>query len=246
MTNAPFMYWVGMNTPVDGSDAELAEFNDFYSNVHVHEVVGANPGFIRATRYELHEQDARGDFGPRWLAVYEMDGEAAATAYVERNDGPPEGRPQYTPGPSLWQRYQPWWRLIWDRFVPKEGDLGSAGAPYLFLVGMDVPKDTSAKDLADFNEFYTNTHVPEVVAAGDYMRGSRFELRNGLRHPEPGSPQFLAVYEGDERAIASRAKRAANPAPPGSFSSGPPAWEAHITAWRLLYRRIGSWPPISI
>jgi len=242
MPNAPFMYWVGMNTPPDASDAELAEFNDFYSNIHAHEVVQSNPGFIRATRYELDEQDGRGDFGPRWLAIYEMDGEEGASIYVERNNGPAEARPKYTPGPPLWQRYQPWWRLIWRRLVPKEGDLGLAGAPYLFLVGMDVPAGTNAADLADFDQFYTNTHVPEVVANGDFLRGNRFELRNDLRHPEPGAPQFLAVYEGDEQARENRAKRAANLIPAPSFSSGPPAWEAHATAWRLMYRRIDSWP----
>jgi hypothetical protein len=239
------MYWVGMNTPAGASEAELAQFNDFYSNVHVHEVVSGNPGFTRATRYELLEQDARGEFGPRWLAVYEMDSEDAAATYIVRNDGPPEGRPSYTAGPSLWQRYEGWWRLIWHRLVPPDGDLGSAAAPYLFLVGMDVPTDTSAGDLQDFNHFYTNTHVPEVVAAGDFLRGNRYELRSDLRHPKPGSPRFLAVYEGDEKALATRARRAANPSAGSPFSSGPPAWEAHATAWRLMYRRIDAWPPVS-
>lgn len=245
MTNAPYMYWVGMNTPADASDAEVAEFNDFYSNVHVHEVVSSNPGFIRATRYELEEQDARGDYGPRWLAVYEMDGEDAASTYIRRNDGPPEGRPKYSAGPALWQRYEGWWRLIWHRLVPEQGDLGSAAAPYIYLVGMDVPSGTSAQDLKDFSDFYTNTHVPEVVALSDFLRGSRFELESDFRHPAPGSPRFLAVYEADDRALATRAERAANPGTGSPLSSGPPAWEAHATAWRLMYRRIDSWPAVS-
>ena len=242
MTNAPYMYWVGMNTPADATDAELAEFNDFYSNVHAHEVVGSNPGFIRATRYELENQDARGDFGPRWLAVYEMDSEKAANTYLEWNNGPPEKRPQYTPGPPLWQRYEGWWRLIWHRLVPEQGDLGSGAAPFIYLVGMDVPEGTTAEELQGFNRFYTETHVPEVVAVGDFLRGSRFEIWQDLRHPEPGSPQFLAVYEGQEKALATRARRAANPGD-SPLSSGPPVWEAHVTAWRLMYRRIDSWPP---
>jgi hypothetical protein len=173
-----------------------------------------------------------------------MDGEDAASTYLTSNDGPPEGRPKYTAGPSLWQRYEGWWRLIWHRLVPGEGDLGSAGAPYLFLVGMDVPAGTSAQDLQDFSDFYTNTHVPEVVALGDFLRGSRFELRNDLRHPAPGSPQFLAVYEGEEKALETRARRATSPEAESPLSSGPPAWEAHVTAWRLMYRRIDCWPPV--
>ena len=72
------MYWVGMDTAPETGASELAEFNRFYSQVHLPEVVAGNSGFVRATRYELAGPDPRGDFGPRWLAVYEMDGEAAA------------------------------------------------------------------------------------------------------------------------------------------------------------------------
>lgn len=73
----PFMYWVGMNTHPDTDPTAVAEFSRFYSTIHVPEVVASNPGFVRGTRYELLHPDPRGDWGPRWLAVYEMDGEAA-------------------------------------------------------------------------------------------------------------------------------------------------------------------------
>ena len=49
----PFMYWVGMNTPSDTDPAAVAEFSQFYSTIHVPEVVASNPGFVRGTRYEL-------------------------------------------------------------------------------------------------------------------------------------------------------------------------------------------------
>ena len=45
MADAPYMYWVGMNTQPDTSAEELAKFNDFYTNVHMREVVNSNPGF---------------------------------------------------------------------------------------------------------------------------------------------------------------------------------------------------------
>ena len=109
----PFMYWVGMNTHPDTDPTVVAEFSQFYSKIHVPEVVASNPGFVRGTRYELLQPDPRGDWAPRWLAVYEMDGEAAARTYAARNDGPPEGRPRYTPGPAAWQQTQSVWRMIW-------------------------------------------------------------------------------------------------------------------------------------
>ncbi len=35
----PFMYWVGMHTPPDTDPAAVAEFSQFYSTIHVPEVV---------------------------------------------------------------------------------------------------------------------------------------------------------------------------------------------------------------
>ncbi len=241
MANAPFMYWVGMNTQPDTSEEELAKFNDFYSNTHAHEVVQSNPGFFRATRYELQEPDPRGDFGPRWLVMYEMENEAAAEGYIARNDGPPEGRPTYSPGPAAWQVYQPWWRLMWGRLHPKDGELCAGGAPYLYFVAMNVPPDTDAKGLQEFNDFYTHTHVPEVVKMSDFISGTRFELKREFLHPAPGCPQFLAIYEANDASLAARKQSREQPGSRGTLSSGPPTWEAHDTLWRLLYRRIDSW-----
>ncbi len=239
MADAPYMYWVGMDTAPDTSPADVADFSDFYSNVHVHEVLASNPGFLRATRYELCEPDRRGDFGPRWLCMYEMDGLAAAKGYESRNDGPPEGRPKYTPGPAAWGHTNTRWRLIWHRVAPEAGELGAGDAPYLYFVAMNSGP-TDAAGLAAFNEFYTNTHVPEVVKVSDFRSGTRYELQREFMHPAPGAPRYLAVYEADEKSMKTRADRAANPGAYTPLSSGPPAWETHDTLWRLMYRRIDS------
>jgi len=235
----PFMYWVGMHTSPDTDPAAVAEFSQFYSTVHVPEVVASNPGFVRGTRYELLQPDPRGDYGPRWLAVYEMDGEAAARTYATRNDGPPEGRPRYTPGPAAWQQTQSVWRMIW-RHVSSSGT-ASQSPHSIFMVGMNVPPDTDEAELAEFNAFYTNIHVPEVMERGGYARGTRWELHRAFRHPQPGCPRFCAIYEADAAATQANQQRRSNPTPqPGDhpLSSGPPTWEKHDTLWRLVYRRI--------
>ena len=240
MADAPFMYWVGVNTVPGTSPEELAKFDDFYTNVHMREVVQMNPGFIRATRYELVGPDPRGNYGPKWLAMYEMEDQAAADYYIKRNDGGAD-RPKYTPGPDAFKNMEGWWRLIWNRFVPRAGELGGDAA-YLNFIAMNVQPGTAQKGFDQFNNFYSYTHIPEVVASGGWMRGTRYELYREMRHPEPGSPRFLAVYEGDENTEERRKARAA--APPGSgtkLSSGPPPWEAHDTLWRLLYKRCSTW-----
>jgi len=233
----PFMYWVGMTTAPDTDAEALAEFNEFYSHTHAPEVIANNPGFVRASRYELLQPDARGGShaGPRYLAVYEMDGEAAARGYAERNDDPSAPKPAYTPRPGAWQLAQTTWRMIWRRIT----SAGTAAQPphSIFMVGMNVPADTDAVGLAEFNAFYTDTHVPEVMAYGGYARGSRFELYREFLHPAPGSPRFCAIYEADEAATeANRQRRSGTGSSP--LSSGPPTWEQHDTLWRLVYRRL--------
>lgn len=231
----PFTYWVGMDTDPRTTPEALAEFNRFYSTTHVGEVIAAHPGFVSVSRYELLDPDPRGGVhaGPRWLAVYEMADEAAAQQYVKDNARPWLHRKQYSPWPPARRRAKTVWRMLW-RQIAATGSSHRAPESVL-LVGMNVPADTDADGLAQFNSFYTGTHVPEVMAAGGYARATRLELYREFAHPEPGCPRFCAIYEADTAATDEReARRAAR----GTQSSGPPAWEQRDTVWRLVYRRI--------
>jgi hypothetical protein len=231
----PFMYWVGMDTDPRTSPQALADFNEFYSTTHVGEVLAAHPGFVRATRYELLDPDSRGGehSGPRWLAVYEMTDESAAVQYIKDNERPWLHRKQYSPWPAARKRAKTVWRMIWRQISVT----GSTDQPpeSIFMVGMNVPPDTDAHGLDEFNAFYTGTHVPEVMAYGGYARATRFERYREFAHPAPGCPQFCAIYEADAAATDEREKRRNERA---KLSSGPPMWEMHDTVWRLVYRRI--------
>jgi hypothetical protein len=223
-----------MDTDPRTTPEALAEFDRFYSTTHVHEVMAAHTGFIGVSRYELLEPDPRGGEhrGPRWLAVYEMADEAAAVRYLKDNERPWLHRKKYSPWPAARRRAKTVWRMLWRQISAT----GSTDRPpdSVYMVGMNVPAETDA-DLAAFNAFYTHTHVPEVMAAGGYSRGTRFELYREFAHPAPGSPRFCAIYEADASATTERETRRAGR---GALSSGPPAWEQRDTIWRLVYRRI--------
>ena len=233
----PYMHWVGADTPGISAE-ELEAYQAHQGGRHLGEVLEINPGWKRATRYELLDQDPRGDLGPRWLTVYEIADEASAKIYAAKNDQPGGNRPTFTPGPKLSNGSNRRWRLMWHQ-VAEQG--ASSEPPYsIFMVGMNVPPDTTPEGLAEFNDFYTNTHVGEVMAMGGYDRGVRFELWRELAYPEGGSPRFCAIYTADKAATeAMLARRAAAPGP-SPLSSGPPTWEAHDTLWRLVYRRLES------
>jgi hypothetical protein len=107
-TQRPYaIYLLGVNPPANVSHADLATFNDFYTNVHLVEVADRRQA-LRAVRYELVEEIKAPYLGaPKYLAVYEVDESSAAQ---RRHVGPP-----YSAGPEVWQRHTTPWRLWYRR-----------------------------------------------------------------------------------------------------------------------------------
>jgi hypothetical protein len=105
---APYaIYLLGVNPPAGATDEELDAFNEFYTNVHLPEVAERRHA-LRAVRYEL-VREVRPPYkgAPRFLAVYEVDEQAASN---RRHTGPP-----YATGPEVWQRHTTPWRLWYRR-----------------------------------------------------------------------------------------------------------------------------------
>ncbi|MDF5751675.1 hypothetical protein [Spongiactinospora sp. TRM90649] len=221
--SCPFVYAVGVDTGPDEPPGELAAFNDFY-DAHLDDVVARTPGFVCAERYEL----ADGTGGPRWLAVYGVDGEEPARRFVERATGPVEDRVKYPPGPPAWTRMTTVWRLIWRRAAWTGALAVPAGR--VALIGMNPAPGATGPEISDFDDFYTGVHLPEIISKFAYDRGSRFALWHELRHPAPGCPANLALYEAEVAPVP--------PAAP-ALTPGPPAWEGREVRWRLKYDRIG-------
>jgi hypothetical protein len=240
MSDALFTYWVGMDIPADTSAADVADFNRFYSKTHRPEVLASNPGFLRGRRYELAQDDPRGPRGPRFLAAYDIESEEAALLYISRNDGPASGRPEYSDGPSAWQHRQTKWRLMWRHLLNNPASLQVTASPYMYLVGMSEAAGSNAAEVAQFNQFYNQTHVPEVLTGYGFVSGARYTCMREFMHPAPGVPNYVAMYGIPDEARAQafmQARLTADPAG-NSFSSGPPSWENRDTKWRLTYRQV--------
>jgi hypothetical protein len=225
-----YLLVIGEDLPSGLATEDLIAFRDNYCQVYLPGVVNCTDGVLRGTRYELIGPDPRGDLGPGWLSVYELGGEEAAAGYLGR--APADVLP---PGPAGCRVR---WHVVWQRRPGYAGAIGRWGRPYLYLIGMDVPTGSDDGELAAFNAFYDETHLPAVVRALGYERGLRFERAGCLAHPGPGCPRFMAVYDGDERSV----RRAAEGIPPDAIPmDGPAAWNNRQTAWRLLYRRVSSY-----
>jgi hypothetical protein len=168
------MYWVGMDTDPRTTPEALADFNRFYSTTHVREVLAAHPGFVSVNRYELLEPDPRGGEhrGPRWLAVYEAQDEAAALQYIKDNERPWLHRRKYSPWPSARRKAKTVWRMLWQELSLTDAD----GRPpeAVFMVG---------------------TNDPDAPSTDTF--GARLELYRAFAHPEPGCPQYCDIYAAD-------------------------------------------------
>lgn len=102
--SAPYaVYLLGVNPPDGISPEALAEFNDFYTDVHLREVAERRRA-LRAVRYErVDEIKPPYPSAPSYLAAYELD---EASAAVRRHTGP-----AYSPGPAVWRQHTTPWRL---------------------------------------------------------------------------------------------------------------------------------------
>ena len=219
-------YWVGVDTP-DASPEQLAEFNEFYSTVHVPEVMANNPGFTSGNRYELTAPDPRGDFGPRWLARYTMDADSAER-YVRENTTPGYVMP-YTPFPAG-IRMALRWRLLWS-VISTAGQPSTSTSDRIHLIGMDPASGSTDEEVAEFNRFYDSIHVHEALRGLAATYVTRYELARSFTTEGSTPPRFAAVYEFDPSL----------PTPEplvGPPTDGPVAWEQRNTQWRLGYTRI--------
>lgn len=231
---SPFTYWIGIDTADDATAAQVDEFNRFYDEVHVPEVLEANQGVTGVTRFELDRPDPRGDRGPRWLAAYHLADQDAVDAYLRRNGPDATDRPDYTVGPDLWTTMRPRWRLIWERTVVLEASGRQAASPRtMMLIGMNPMEGATDAQVDAFNEFYNETHLDEVLDWGRFDSATRFELHTGLLHPDDGPPRYCAAYE----IAGPNPFEEGGAGPSAGFSSGPEAWEGRDTLWRLVYRR---------
>jgi hypothetical protein len=106
---------------------------------------------------------------------------------------------------------RPGLRLTWSLLYRRVAETGpSLVTPYgIYLLGVNPPADATDADLADFNDFYTNVHMPEVAERRHALRAVRYEAgASNRRHSGP------------------------------PYSAGPDVWQRHTTPWRLWYRRL--------
>lgn len=106
-------FFIALTNPVPGKETE---FNKFYDEIHVPDVLAA-PGWVAAQRFRLASEQ-RSDQSPpyRYAAVYEVECEEGKIleALKQRPDIGPIGRPN----PPLWEARNEVW--IYTKIGPRQ------------------------------------------------------------------------------------------------------------------------------
>lgn len=110
------IFIVGIDAPAGASAHELEDFDDFYTRVHIAELID-NFGFSRAIRYRKHHEIRYPPPGcPEFLAVYEASNPgvmmAGRRAFAESATAG-----KFTCGPAVWQAHTTPWRLWYRHLV---------------------------------------------------------------------------------------------------------------------------------
>lgn len=166
-----------LTNPVAGREDE---YNDWYSNRHLADIV-AIPGFSAAQRF-VQRKAMMGDIPQKYLAIYELDVTdlPAALAAVETIS---QTEMEISDGLDIESvaagLFEPCGEL--------HADDGAQPGPFRTIALTDAAQGRDA----EFNDWYTNVHIREVMEAGGHGSAERFRRRS----PAPSlDEEYLTLY----------------------------------------------------
>jgi hypothetical protein len=226
------------------SDPRLeAGFNEWYDRVHVPEVLSS--GMVsQVIRYRTADP---GDSGPGYLAIHELRWDdlervaravARTRARLTEQTGFPEGLEIV--------RVESWRRTGPEFVTPRAGRAPAAG---IFVI---ESRCTDPQREREFNAWYDDVHIPDLLGTGLFSAGYRFEGVAAGRIIGPGVPDrpdeavagqggadpttYLAIYEtgGDPMAAVAEFARVHRP----RLKAAARLSEIIDVTWRGVYRTV--------
>ena len=154
-----------------------AEFNDFYNNTHIAEILRV-PEFKSARRFRRID---KGEYP--YVAIYEVEGDdlnevlPAAAEYGRRHGVTESDAVDKNMHAVLYE----WiYELVGQQAASTEMVRG---------IAMVLTAPASPERDADFNKFYNDTHLGEVMRVPGWKSARRYHRTDGAQ------PPYLAIYE---------------------------------------------------
>jgi hypothetical protein len=197
--NARFWSVVKANITDEGRPVESA-FSDWWSQEHVPQYT-ARPGFLFGRRLRAVTDPGQERIPDhKYLAVYEVVSVDAFNSALA--DGPPWG-----PWHADIDRYVCDWERTYYRLLSIH-EVDSGSGRYWAIVKLDFVEPIPGRE-SEFNEWYTNKHVPELCANPGFHRAWRLAVEPDDNDLGPRRQRYWAVYEVDSPAdfTSARARR---------------------------------------
>lgn len=175
-----------------------ANFHDWYDTEHV-PIRMLAPGFLGAQRYSRND-------GPGFLAVYDMESPETlkTNEYKRIKSEPSERTARMLRDVSGFTRYTG--RLISWQQQEAISETEMLESDVLYSVFFTVPEDRQA----DFNDWYTQDHVPKLLQEPHWLGVRRYAIVDGA----PEGYTHLALHHlASTDALKSPARAAARATP---------------------------------
>jgi hypothetical protein len=162
------------------------DFINWYSSIHLPDVLEC-PGFKNGRLYIAKEfRDGRGKF----LTTYEIESDDIDQTMTIRREMREQEKKRGRYGNTLDYIHQIWrdvlWREIARMVVDKEHDPNMG--KWVNLIETNCV-DPSLEQ--EFNDWYTNIHLPDILETPGFMAAKRYEMKE-LRD---GRGKYFTVYE---------------------------------------------------
>jgi hypothetical protein len=182
-----FSFWVFSN-PAEGREEEYNAWNE----AHVRDVVRA-PGFHAAQRFRLHNV-GRGELSHGYLNIYEMDATTveAATAALAALAGSGLSRSDAARDDDVVA-------LLLEPCSPKvDNPTAKPSGDFIFVSTNDPVPGREAQ----YNAWYNDRHVAEVVGVEGFTTGQRMTVRKAVIGQPTHSYVMVYRMDADSREAA--------------------------------------------
>ena len=219
------------------------DFNAWYDNDHLREVVEYGSGMIGGRRYRRSEQQRPGQEPPpfEYTALYDAQWTSVDDYLAQRWKA---DSPALTPwdgllggDPQAWF-YEELGQRVERADLEADGAAGPRGDRTLFItLANALPGGEAA-----FNAWYDEFHLKEMVTlVPGIVAGQRYRVAKSIQDGQPTSPwEYATIYETssdediNEALRRTRAEASMTAPPPGTL-------DPQLLAW--VYCPIGSYEP---
>ncbi|MDO8568663.1 MAG: hypothetical protein Q7R57_08105 [Dehalococcoidales bacterium] len=206
MANGPVIMVMGTECLSETEEA----WSKWYSEKHVPDVLKFK-GIKNATRYKIRDEneaargtaDKSGPQCPKYVAIYEFQNWQAVEGY----NNSPERQVAVKDWNDKWvnKGARLVWRIYYEPIKSWRGDAPTQRPRVMIIVGTECQPGLDE----EWNKWYNERHVPDVLKFKDMKKAARYKIKNPT-DPAKGVagessaqyPTYLTIYEFDNlRAV---------------------------------------------